>query len=46
METHTINYTVKMKEYEGIVPNLTGSFNFTVGCPSTMTFTEQMRVPD
>ncbi len=33
IKEHTINYTVRSKDYAGIVDDLSGSFKFTIECP-------------
>ncbi len=34
--THTVSYTVKSKDYSGIVSDLSGTFTFTIACPDNV----------
>ena len=38
--THTITYTVKIKEYAAITTQITGTFSFEIQCPTIAALTE------
>ena len=44
IKVHTINYTVKFLEYDGIAEDHTSSFTFEIFCPNLVT-TSQTNVP-